>query len=57
MIEPHTDCFTCRYWQSRIAEETARTLAGCDGAFDKEKFARMALAAHREHTGHVEGDR
>jgi hypothetical protein len=53
----HSDCAACDYWQARISEEKARIIAGCDGAFDREKIARMALAAHREHTGHVEGDR
>jgi hypothetical protein len=49
-MNEHSDCLTCAYWQSRIADEKARSLAGCDGAFDRERRMRGELAAHQQRT-------
>jgi hypothetical protein len=51
-MNEHSDCLTCAYWQSRIAEEKARTLARCEGAFDSEKHARAELAEHLSRETH-----
>jgi hypothetical protein len=51
---PHSDCLTCCYWESRIHEEKARTIAGCESAYDRERFARIALAAHLDGGTHTE---
>ena len=45
----HERCEVCLYWQDRITAEKARALAGCDGAFDREKHARAELAEHQAH--------
>ena len=46
MTEPHTDCPVCAYWQARLSEEKARTLAGCEGAFAEERRVRAELQEH-----------
>ena len=43
-----TNVLTCGYWERRITELRTRALAGCDGAFDSEKHARLELAEHLE---------
>lgn len=46
-MSEHSDCPTCAYWQNRIAEEKARALAGCEGAFDSERCMRQELREHQ----------
>ncbi|MGA2755428.1 MAG: hypothetical protein ABSE53_16855 [Terracidiphilus sp.] len=49
-----SDCIICAYWTARISEEKARTIAGCEGAYGREQFARIALAAHLDGGTHTE---
>jgi hypothetical protein len=47
-LVPHDNSAVCRYWLARIDQESARTIAGDEGAYKKEHLAWRELEANLE---------